>query len=61
MKVIDYSCLPVEAYEAISQEQQSYIDEFTFYEVDTNVEPEYLCQYAGDFLCVWRGGRWREP
>jgi hypothetical protein len=57
-QIINHTELPKKAWNAISKEQQSYIDEFTFYEDDDNCIEAW---YAGELLAYWEGKRWREP
>jgi hypothetical protein len=49
--------LPQKALGLISKRQQSYIDEFKFYQIDNTIE----AWYGGELLAVWDGNSWNEP
>jgi hypothetical protein len=59
MRRIHFTELPPEAMNKISKRQNSYIDEFIFYEYDTSRGKAYACYYAGEFLCVWQNQGWQ--
>lgn len=55
-KQICFEDLPPEAQAGFSDDQLSYIDEFTFYYRDgLGLE----CHYAGEVLAVWDGYGWQ--
>ena len=56
MKKILYEDIPLEAREVISEDQKSYIDEFTFYRIGNDCIVAY---YAGECLAVWDGMEWK--
>jgi hypothetical protein len=53
---INFDDLPAAAQAGISQEQKSYIDEFSFYYQDGLIEGFY----AGELLAVWDGHGWQK-
>jgi hypothetical protein len=57
MKKITFVQLPIRAQRSISQRQQSYIDEFTFYQAEDHIQ----AFYAGELLCVFRDNGWQLP
>lgn len=61
MDPIDYADLPEEAKACISEEQKSYIDEFSFFKRNEGVNETIVCWYAGEVLAVWDGQAWQEP
>jgi hypothetical protein len=52
---VPFEKLPEQAQALISDEQKSYIDEFTFYYVDGLIQ----AHYAGELLAVWDGHGWQ--
>lgn len=56
-KLLKFEDLPKEAQAGLSEDQVSYIDEFTFYENGEVIEG----WYAGDLLAVWQGQGWTLP
>jgi hypothetical protein len=53
-RLIKHTDLPSEAWQAISETQQSYIDEFSFYQTNNGIE----AWYAGEWLATWDGLAW---
>jgi hypothetical protein len=52
---IPYTELPKEAFDMISDEQKSYIDEFTFYKDENDV---IQAEYANEIIATWSGEGW---
>jgi hypothetical protein len=52
---IDHIFLPPEAWDLISLQQQSYIDEFSFYREDDDYIEAW---YADELLAIWNGMSW---
>lgn len=53
---IPFSSLPEKAKDGFSEDQLSYIDEFTFYWfADNDIE----CWYAGECLATFNGNAWK--
>lgn len=52
---IDYLMLPSEAWKLIDVQQQSYIDEFSFYREDNDYIEAW---YADELLAIWNGSGW---
>jgi hypothetical protein len=60
MQPISHTELPPEALEAFSEDQKSYLDEFSFYRSPSGRMIE--CWYAGEQLAFWdnQDQRWRQ-
>jgi hypothetical protein len=54
LQKVDYQDLPERAKALISDDQKSYIDEFSFYWEDG----VYQAFYAGELLATWNGSGW---
>src|SRR6266699_3650162 len=57
-KEISYAELPEQAKNLISEEQKSYLDEFSFLQSE---DGNIAAWYAGEVLAVWNGSGWQEP
>lgn len=52
---LHHTKLPKAAWDLISEDQKSYIDEFTFYQLPNG---HIAGHYAGECLAVWNGSGW---